>query len=118
LALTLPDVTLETKYDGTPVLRMGSAFLAGLASHVSAEPDTLIVRMDVDERELLLEDAPDAYYLTEYYRPYPVVLVRLSRVNDDALRDLLAVSWRLTVPKARARGRTPSATKARRTRRR
>ena len=103
LALTLTNVTLQTKYDGTPVLRLGGAFLAGLASHVSAEPDTLVVRMDVDERDLLLEDAPDTYYVTDYYQPYPVVLVRLSRVDEDALRDLLAVSYRLTLSKTRLR---------------
>jgi len=103
LALTLSNVTLQTKYDGTPVLRLGGAFLAGLASHVSAEPDTLVVRMDVDERDLLLEDAPDTYYVTDYYQRYPVVLVRLSRVDEDALRDLLAVSYRLTLSKTRLR---------------
>jgi hypothetical protein len=57
------------------------------------------VRTGLDEREWLLEDAPETYYLTDYYRPHPVVLVRLSRISQDALRDLLAVSWRLTMAK-------------------
>jgi len=103
LALTLRGVTLETKYDGAPVLKLGGAFLAGLASHVSAEPETLIVRMDFDERQLLLDEAPDVYYVTDYYEPHPVVLVRLSRVRQDALRDLLTVSWRLALPKSKLR---------------
>ena len=55
--------------------------MAGLATHQSAEPDTLVVRVDFDERELLLEDAPETYYVTDYYRKYPLVLVRLSRVG-------------------------------------
>ena len=43
-----------------------------------------------------------------YYRSYPVVLVRLSRIDRDALRDLLSMSRRLTLaktryPRARAR---------------
>ena len=75
--------------------------MAGLASHRSAEPGTLVVRCAVDERERLLEDAPDTYYVTDYYRPYPVVLVRLSHLNRDALRDLLSVSWHMAVAKAR-----------------
>jgi len=54
---------------------------------------------------VLLEDAPDTYYLTDYYRRYPVVLVRLARLEHDALRDVLSVSWRLTAAKARPRGR-------------
>ena len=105
VGLSLPDVEAATKYDGSPVLRVGGAFMAGLATHRSAEPETLVVRMGADDRARLLEDAPDAYYLTDYYRGHPVVLVRLSRVDRDALRDLLSVSWRLTLPKARTRGR-------------
>ncbi len=101
--LTLPGVEAGAKYDGSPVLRLGGCFLAGLATHRSAEPDTLVLRIDAEERELLLEEAPDTYYLTDYYRPHPVVLVRLAHVDADALRDLLAISWRLTSPKARRR---------------
>ena len=103
--LALPDVEATTKYDGSPVLKAGGCFMAGLATHRSAEPDTLVVRVGFEEREWLLEDAPEIYYVTDYYRNYPVVLVRLSRVDQDALRDLLSVSWRLALAKARKRGR-------------
>src|SRR5690348_14625369 len=85
LALTLPDVEAGTKYDGSPVLRVGGAFMAGLATHPSAEPDTIVVRIDADARSWLLEDAGDTYYLTDYYRPHPVVLARLSRLDEPAL---------------------------------
>jgi hypothetical protein len=105
VGLALPDVEAGTRYDGSPVLKRGGAFMAGLARHASAEPGTLVVRADVDERERLMEDAPETYYVTGYYRPYPVVLARLSRLDADALRDLLFVSWRLTAEKARRRGR-------------
>ena len=104
--LALPDVEATTKYDGSPVLKAGGSFMAGLATHRSAEPDTLVVRIGFEEREWLLEDAPEIYYVTDYYRNYPVVLVRLSRVDQDALRDLLSASWRLALAKARKRGRT------------
>jgi hypothetical protein len=80
--------------------------MAGLATHESAEPDTLVVRVGLDERPYLLEDAPDTYYVTDYYRQYPVVLVRLAPVGADALRDLLAVSWRLTIAKTGKSRRT------------
>ncbi len=79
--------------------------MAGLATHRSAEPGTLVVRCDLEGRASLLEDAPETYYLTEHYQPYPVVLVRLSRIDRDALRDLLSVSRRLTLPKTRRVGR-------------
>jgi hypothetical protein len=32
---------------------------------------------------------PDTYYITDHYLNYEWVLVRLSRVHPDALRDLL-----------------------------
>lgn len=80
--------------------------MAGLATHESAEPDTLLVRIGFDERPYLLEDAPDTYYVTDYYRKYPVVLVRLGAVDADALRDLLSGSWRLTIAKTGKSRRT------------
>jgi hypothetical protein len=83
--------------------------MAGLASHRSAEPGTLVVRIGIEEREWLLEDAPDTYYVTDYYRPYPLVLVRLSRVDRDALHDLLSTSWRLATEKSRRRVRSRDA---------
>jgi hypothetical protein len=101
VGLALPDVEAVRKYDGSPMLKRAGSFMAGVATHPSAEPDTLVVRADVDERELLLEDAPETYYLTDYYRRYPLVLVRLSSIDRDALRDLLSVSWRLTADKIR-----------------
>jgi hypothetical protein len=104
-ALWLPGVEAGTKYDGSPVLRLGGCFVAGMATHRSAESGTLVVRVDLEERAQLLEEAPDIYYVTSYYQRHPVVLVRLSRIGADALRDLLAVSRRLTLPKVRTRSR-------------
>ena len=100
VGLALPNVEAVTKYDGTPVLKVHGSFLAGLATHPSAEPETLVVRVGLEERGWLIEDAPETYYVTDYYRKYPLVLVRLSRIDRDALRDLLAVSWRLASEKA------------------
>jgi hypothetical protein len=101
--LVLRDVEAATKYDGSPLLKMRGCFMAGIAMHRSAEPDTLVVRADLDDRQCLLEDAPEIYYVTDYYRNHPVVLVRLTRIDRAALRDLLAMSWRLTEAKAGTR---------------
>jgi len=108
IGLTLPGVEAATKYDGSPVLRVHGVFVAGLASDRTAEPDTLVVRAEFDDRDRLIEDAPDTYYVTDYHRPYPVVLVRLSRVDRDALHDLLSVSLRLALDKMPRRSRRAS----------
>ncbi|HLG56977.1 MAG TPA: hypothetical protein VI485_16680 [Vicinamibacterales bacterium] len=117
VGLALPGVEATTRYDGSPVLKRDGAFMAGLATHPSAEPGTLVVRAVHEEREWLIEDAPETYYLTDYYRKYPLVLVRLSHIERDALRDVLSVSWRLTAAKTRTRSRSrrlggPSGTEA------
>ena len=101
VGLSLPDVEATIRYDGSPVLKAGGCFMAGLASHPSAEPGTLVVRFSLEDRDGLLEDAPETYYLTDYYRPHPVVLARLSHLDRDALHDLLSVSRRLTLAKGR-----------------
>ena len=104
LGLALPDVETATRYDGAAILRMRGCFMAGMATHRSTEPGTLVVRTGLEERECLLEEAPETYYLTGHYQKHPVFLVRLSRIDPDALRDLLAVSWRLTAAKKPSRG--------------
>jgi len=43
--------------------------------------------------------SPDVYYLTDHYVNHPVVLVRLSRIHPDALRDLLGMAWRFVTAK-------------------
>lgn len=103
VGLTLPGVEATIRYDGSPTLKAGGCFMACLATHESAEPDSLVVRITPEDREALLEDAPETYYVTDYYERHPVVLARLSHLDTDALHDLLSVSRRLTMAKARKR---------------
>jgi hypothetical protein len=70
-----------------------------IASHSSAEPNTLVVMMDFADRDALVEDDPDTYYLKDHYLNYPCVLVRLSRVSADALRDLVSGAHRFITAK-------------------
>jgi hypothetical protein len=76
-----------------------------MASHKSAEPGSLVVMMDFAERDALVADAPDTYYLEDHYLNYPCVLVRLSRVRVDALRDLVAGAHRFVAARGRAKKR-------------
>jgi len=101
IALRLPGVEASIRYDGSEVLKAGGSFMAGIATDESAEADTLVVRCEPDDRDLMLEDAPETYYLTDFYAKYPLVLVRLAEVTEDALRDLLSVSRKMALDKGR-----------------
>jgi hypothetical protein len=100
IGLQLPGAEEGTTY-GTPALKVGGKMFACIASNKSAEPNTLVVYVDAAQRDALLAEAPDTYYLKDHYVNYPVVLVRLSRVHPDAMRDLLGGAWRFVSAKAR-----------------
>jgi hypothetical protein len=100
VARAWPDVEAGTKYDGSPVLTCRGCFMAGLALHPSAEPGTLVARIEPAARPSLLDEAAETYYVTDYYEPHPVVLARLARLDRAALRDLLAMARRATLLKA------------------
>ena len=93
MGLALPDVEQSTTY-GVPSLKVRGRMFACPAIHKSAEPQTLAVRIDFEQRGELMAADPETYYLTDHYVNYPVMLVRLSRVHPDALRDLLLMAWR------------------------
>jgi hypothetical protein len=90
---TLPDVEVTTTY-GQPALKVRGKMFVCIASHKSAEPNTLVVMMDFADRDALIADDPATYYLKEHYLDYPCVLVRLSHVGGDALRDLVTGAHR------------------------
>jgi hypothetical protein len=100
---TLPNVEVGRGY-GKPALRVGGKMFACMAAHKSAEPNTLAVMIDFASRDALIEDDPQTYYLQPHYVDYPCVLVRLSRIHNDALRDLITGAYRFVSRKTK---RTP-----------
>jgi hypothetical protein len=99
---TLPDVELTTTW-GKPTLKTRGTMFVCIASHTSAEPDTLVAMMDFPDRDALIAEAPDVYYLKDHYVGYPCVLVRLRLVMPDALRGLVIGAHRYVSTKKRAR---------------
>jgi hypothetical protein len=101
IGLTLPGVEESTAY-GAPALKVRVKLLACVPTHRSAEPGSLAVRVDFNDRDELLAAAPDVYYVTNHYLNYTSVLVRLSRVTPDVLRDLLGMAHKfVTARRAR-----------------
>jgi len=105
IALEWPDVEESTAY-GSPVLRVRGKLMAGIPVNKSVEADSLGVFIDFDQRAELLSGAPDVYYLTDHYVSGPIVLVRLSRIQEDELRDLLRAAWRFVTASTPAGRRT------------
>ena len=103
MGLALPDVEEGTTY-GTPALKVRGKMFACIPNHRSAEPDSLAVRIDFDQRDELIAADPKTYYLKDHYVNYPCVLVRLTQIEQDALRDLLLMAWRFVSTIAKRRG--------------
>src|SRR5258706_4991788 len=93
IGLALPEVEEGTMY-GSPALKVHGRLLTCLAIHKSAEPGSLVLRTDFDERAALLAEEPETYYLTDHYVNHPIVLVRLSKIRVDQMRDLLRSAYR------------------------
>jgi hypothetical protein len=94
LGLRLPAVEESTMY-GSPALKLGGRPVACMASNKSAEPGTLVLWTTFEQRDAMIAEAPETYYLKPHYETFPVVLIRLSRVSREALQDLLAGAVRL-----------------------
>jgi hypothetical protein len=90
IALSLEGVEESTSY-GTPAFKIRGKLIARLRE----EGDALVVGTSFEEREEMLRADPETYYITDHYLKYPWVLVRLSRVSPDAMRDLLARAHKL-----------------------
>ena len=90
---TLPDVEVTFAW-GQPALKVQGKMFVCMASHKSAEPNSLVVMMAFADRDALVEDDPATYYLKKHYLNYPCVLVRLTRIRLDALRDLVVGAHR------------------------
>lgn len=100
IGLALPGVEESTAY-GSPALKVHGKLLACVPAHRSAEPGSLAVRVDFDDRAELLAADPDVYYVTDHYLNYTAVLVRLSRVTPDVLRDLLCMAHKFVTARRR-----------------
>lgn len=89
LALSLDHVEEGPSY-GTPGFRVNGVLFLRL--HQDGE--SLVVRMGFEEREAMMAEAPETFYITDHYLKYEWVLVRMAHIRADALPDLLRMAWR------------------------
>lgn len=94
LALALPGAEEGTSY-GTPAWKVRGKLFARLRE----DGDDLVVKVDFDERDLLMKAKPEVFHITDHYAGYEMLLVRLSAVDEAELAERLASSWRRAAPR-------------------
>lgn len=71
-----------------------------------AAPDGPILGARVEHlvaKEALIADDPDVYFTTPHFDGYPAVLVRLERIAEDELGELIVEAWLARAPKRLAK---------------
>lgn len=95
MVLAWPGVEDGTSY-GAPSLKIKGKFFTRLKE----DGDSLVIKdVDPDERDMLIEASPDIFYITDHYKGWPMVLMRLSKAHPDQVKALLLRSWKATAPK-------------------
>lgn len=91
IALGFPGVEEGTSY-GTRAWKAGKKFMMRAKEQMD---DVLVIGVDsLDEQEMLLERAGDVYFITDHYKGWPTVLVRVNKIGKRELTALIERSWR------------------------
>jgi hypothetical protein len=93
IGLALPGVEEGTSY-GTAALKVKGKLMARLKE----DGETVVLRVSLFERPYLLEAEPDLFFITDHYRDWPSVLLRLPAVTEPRLREAVTDSWRFVAP--------------------
>jgi hypothetical protein len=85
LGLRIEGVTVGTSY-GTPALLApgGKSFCR------MKDAETLVLLLPLEEKEMLMEAAPEVYFETDHYKGWPAVLVRLEAIPESELAGRLS----------------------------
>lgn len=95
IVLSFPGAEEGTSY-GYPSYLVAKKFFTRLRE----EDASLVVMVgSIDERDMLLEAEPETFHITDHYKNYPYVLVRIRKVDAARLRALLEPRWKKIVPK-------------------
>jgi len=95
IALSFPEANEKPSY-GKPGYFIAKKFFTRLRK----EDNSLVVVVDgMDQRDMMLELDPATYHITDHYKDYPAVLVRMERITPDELRTMLERRWRKIAPK-------------------
>lgn len=96
IACALPGVSEGVSY-GTRGWRAGKKFLMRAKEKMD---NVLVLGVEsVDEQQFLIENDPDVFFITDHYKGWPVLLVRLARIDRRHLAGLIERAWRRVATK-------------------
>lgn len=93
-AMALPGAEEGSSY-GTPAWRVRGKLFARI--HQSG--DALVVRVDLDDRDVAMAADPKTYFITDHYTGYPMMLVHPGHVTRAGLAASIEESWRRVATK-------------------
>ena len=94
IGLALPGVAESTSY-GTPALKVKGKSMVRLKE----DGTSLVIGVSFLVRDHLMQTAPSVFYITDHYRGYPAVLVRIAKVDRALITQLLEDAWRASAPR-------------------
>jgi hypothetical protein len=89
----LPEVTQSTSY-GAPSLKVKTKNFASVRG-----PSEMVLHCPLEQKDLLMEMAPDIYWQTDHFKGWPGLLVRMDIITDEELGLRLEDAWRFRAPK-------------------
>jgi hypothetical protein len=92
IVLQLPGVEEYTCF-GTPAFRVKKKLLARM------KEDGKTLAIHSDEREIWMRKDPDIFFITDHYRNYPMLLIKLPIIKQGDLKRLLSDAWKQIAPK-------------------
>jgi hypothetical protein len=100
--------TSEAPYFGKPAIFYNESFVG----RVHDKEDAVALRVgSIEMRDVMLEAEPKLFYITEHYKPWPMLLARLKILNKTTLKELVAA--RMGEVDAKAKKKKPATQKAR-----
>ena len=95
IASSFPEV--EASVEGRPSWRVRGKLFAWEARE--RDGGGLAVRVDREEKQLILDANPEVYFTSPHYHGYPGVQIRLELIEEQELRERLEDAWLIQAPK-------------------
>jgi hypothetical protein len=95
IATGFPDVEESTQ--GRPAYRVRGKLFAWKSR--DRDGAQLAIRVEREEKPLILDSDPEIYFETQHYVGYPGVLVRLEAIGREELAERLEDAWLIQAPK-------------------